>query len=108
MKEIQKSIESLKTLSICKPAVRRAILLHANKDLLHALCEILLNFLSGSVDIDQKILRKVKRNKSFFRKIVNSKCSLSKKKYIFKQNGGAWMPYLLPPIIEVVRNILKI
>ena len=108
MKRVKNNIYCLQLLGKCKPTLRKAILSNGDEELICSICECILNVLNGNVKLEPDVLKKLSRYKKFFRQIAHENDTFNNKKKILVQNGGAWMPFLIPPLIEVVRNILKI
>ncbi len=108
MKKLKESYDCLKVLSTCKPQLRKTIVAQADKKTIDALCECVLNVLNGNVKLDHKTLKKLNKHKSCFRKLINSRETIKQKKNILNQNGGAWIPFLIPPILEVAKHIFNL
>lgn len=105
---LKRNFKDLALLGSCKPGLRKTILKGADNDLIFTLCEIVLNTLNGSIQLNNKEFNKLKNHKTCFRKLIDNKNSIKKKKYILIQNGGSWMPFLIPPVIEAVKSILNL
>lgn len=78
---------------------RSAILRKADPQLVRYICECALNILRGNVPLSSKHKNKLKRHASILRKLASTQGSLSGKKKIILQKGGAFLPVLLAPIL---------
>jgi hypothetical protein len=85
VKEIQKQLDIIKVLA--NPKYRKAILHHADKHLVNAICEIIYNVLKNTVNIKPADRAKLLKHKNFLRKLCE-KSTLSSKKKILIQRGG--------------------
>jgi hypothetical protein len=107
MNQIKKNYKLLEFIATCKPYIRQSILENADKNLINLLCECVFNVLNGTVKVDQKTLNKIKKYKHYLRKIGCQNKSLKQSQRILKQSGAGWIPFLIPPILEIVRNIFS-
>lgn len=98
MKSVARERHILLVLKKAKNKLFRAILRHCDDKLIQTLAEIIHNVISGNIEIDQKIVRKLKRYKSQLRKlhlsIKKRKCLKQRRRLLIKQDGGIW-PLLL-------------
>lgn len=81
--KIQKHLSLLKVLEMSNRQQRKAIIKVLDKSQLNILCEIVYNFLNGTLPVSKKILVSLRRYKSQFRETLNKTTSLQKKKLIF-------------------------
>lgn len=102
---IEKQKHILCTLSKCKPKMRKAILISADKELITAICESIFNMLNSNLDINRETLTKLKPFKKTFRKLV-SKSTLANKKKILIQKGG-FLEFLVPAVISGISSIVS-
>jgi hypothetical protein len=102
---IEKQKHILCTLSKCKPKMRKAILMSADKELITAICESIFNMLNSNLDINRETLTKLKPFKKTFRKLV-SKSTLANKKKILIQKGG-FLEFLVPAVISGISSIVS-
>lgn len=107
LKKIKQNIKHLDFLSICKPQTRQAVINKADKELIYVICEIVLNVLNGSIKIDETLIRQLKPYKKCLRKLVTN-TPISTKKKILNQKGAGWMTFLIPPVIQTVKEILNL
>ncbi len=105
---IKRNLPDLDFLSKCKSTTRKAVILKGDQDLIYAVCEIVLNVLNGNIKVEKSLLEKLKPYKNCLRKLVHKHNTLKKKKYIINQKGAGWMSFLIPPVIETVKQILNL
>lgn len=96
----------LQALLHATPEQRRAILRHANKDLIRCISECCLNILRGSVPLKKSQKSSLSIYKSVLRKLTEKNSSLPTKKKMIVQKGGAFLPLLLGPIIGALASHL--
>jgi hypothetical protein len=84
-KEIHGQLDLIKVLA--NPKYRKAILAHADKHLINAICHIVYNVLRNSVHLNPQTRAKLLKHKTFLRKLCE-KSTLSSKKKILIQRGG--------------------
>ena len=103
---VTKHKDYLSLLTKCiKNKIRRNYLIDfANKDELKAISEVMLNVLSGNIKLTPKILRKLKRERHYIRKLTHKKIPDIQKKRILKQKGG-FLPLILPLVGTVLSKI---
>lgn len=97
---IESEVDMLKIISKCKNKYRKAIIKSADRKLISAICECILNSLKGNVKIDPKTRQYLYKYKNVLRKLV-SKSTLQKKKQILDQKGG-FLPVLLTSILPTI------
>jgi hypothetical protein len=102
---VERNFESLKYLASCQPKVRRSILQNANNNLIHAICECMLNFLRGNISTADDVVKKAKRYKKTLRQLMNKDDTLEHKKEILVQKGG-FLPVILPTILGILSSFL--
>ena len=105
MKNIQNRLADLMFLKNCNHKVRRLVIKHADKNFIIAITECLYNFLIGNVD--EKVLKRVKKHKNDIRELVDKKSGLNKKRNILIQKGTGFLPLLLPAIIGTITSLFK-
>lgn len=103
MENIQSQFDLIKVLA--KPKYRKAILLHADKKLINAVCEIVYNVLKNNINISDKEKAQLVKNRHFLRKLCE-KSSFSHKKKILVQKGG-FLQYLIPAVIGGIAQIIS-
>lgn len=101
---LQRNITYLDVLAKTKPVTRKAILAHADKDLITCLCECALNILNGNVPLDSAQFNKLKKHKEQIRQLASKNLKHADRKEII-QNGG-FLPALLAPILGIAGQLL--
>lgn len=96
----------LRFLQKAKPQYRRAILKAADKTLVHCICECVHNTLKGTVPLTQSQRKRLAQHKKILRRLVKRGESVSLKKKIINQRGGAFLPMILAPLITGVLGSL--
>lgn len=99
-------LPKLTELSKAKPKIRRALLEKANLDFIKSIVECIENVLKGNIELRKKCKDKLRRYKSILRKIFSSGNKLRAKKKLIVQNGGSFLPALLPPVISILADQL--
>ena len=102
---VERALPLLQTLMSSKPILRKAIIEHANPDLIHAVTEIVYNMLKGVIELTPDQKRRLSRHKEEFRALINKKLSVKKKRKILNQKGtGAALAALIPIAISLLAN----
>lgn len=101
-----KHLPTLQELATTTSNKRRKILQVASLQLIKSIVECIENVLKGNVTLKKKCVDKLKKYKTILRKIKNSGKKLKEKKNIIVQNGGAFLPALLAPVITVLAERL--
>jgi hypothetical protein len=83
---IKSQLELLKVIARPDSKYRRAILVNADRDLVHAICIIIKNVLSGAVKISDSDKEKLRKFKNTLHLLIK-KSSLKNKKKILIQKG---------------------
>ncbi len=97
---VKRHAEVLQVLAKAKPATRKAIMKHPDKDLVRCLCECTHNILKGNVPLTKAQKTKLARYKQDLRAVA-SKGTSQKKKQKILQKGG-FLPALLAPLLAPV------
>lgn len=96
-------LESLIKLS---PRKRRDLLEKANLQFIKSIVECVENVMNGNIQLKRECKEKLKKYKAILRKIFNSGKKLKVKREIIVQNGGAFLPALLAPVITILAERL--
>jgi hypothetical protein len=99
-------MSQLKTLMNLAPRKRRDLLEKANLQFIKSIVECVENVMSGNIQLKRQCKEKLKKYKAVLRKIFNSGNKLKVKKEIIVQNGGAFLPALLAPVITILAERL--
>lgn len=97
----------LKIIFNAKPELRNALLKYADKNLVCALCECVLNIISGNIAIDDKQKKKLSKHKSLLRKIVKKTKSWKTKRTIIQKGGNFLIPLLAPIIGSIIVKLFE-
>lgn len=90
------------------PRKRKNLLEKANLQFFAAVVECVENVMKGNVQLKRECKEKLKKYKAILRKIFNSENKLKVKKKIIVQNGGAFLPTLLAPVVSIlVERLLR-
>ena len=87
------------------PKYRKAILVHADKGLINAICEIVYNVLRNNINISESDKAKLIKHRKFLRELCE-KSSLKEKKKILIQKGG-FLQFLIPAVIGGLAQIIS-
>lgn len=99
MASVKKHLPVLQLVQKAKPKLRKSILLNCELDFIKTLDECIFNTLNGNIDLSESEKNKLKKYKAVLRKILKTKGGLNKKRKVISQNGGAFLPILLAPIV---------
>jgi hypothetical protein len=102
---VKSQLDLLKILAHPNNKYRKAILIHADKKLVQAICESIQNVLNGNVVINHNEKEKLKKFRSTLHKLIQ-KSSLKTKKKILIQRGG-FLEYLIPAVITGIASIVS-
>lgn len=99
-------LPKLENLIKLTPRKRRDLLEKANLKFIKSIVECIENVMSGNIQLKRECREKLKKYKAVLRKIFNSGNKLKVKKEIIVQNGGAFLPALLAPVITILAERL--
>lgn len=85
----------LKTLAHCTAKQRRALLKTADKGLIDAICECIVNVINGNIKISPTHRRTLSKHKQKLRKLSNRGTSFKERKRLLNQRGGFLIPLLM-------------
>lgn len=108
-KNVKQLIPLLKILNAVPAKVKKSILKNSGDELIKAISEICLNFCKGNVRCNKKCLNRLKKFKSSIHKLAavkRSQKNLTKERKVLIQQGGAFLPILLPPILSALTQYL--
>jgi hypothetical protein len=108
MQRIRNNFSYLDVLSKCNKDRLASIVKNADKELVLAISECILNCLNGNIKIEDGIKKKLIRHKHDLRELAKpkAKSTIKKKKRILVQSGGSILPLLLPIITQALSAIL--
>lgn len=99
MASVKKHLPILQLVQQAKPKLRKSILSNFELDLIKTIIECIYNALNGNIVLKTSEKNKLKKFKSILRKVLSAKGGLNNKRKIICQNGGAFLPHLLGPIV---------
>ena len=103
--KIKNNFDAIRLLQKANPKLRRAILDNSRKELVLALCDIIANVLSGTVELTELQRSRLKRHTGALRFLAKKNVSVNRKKEVLKQKGG-FLATLLPPAIALLATII--
>ena len=99
-------LSKLEKLSKAKPRKRRDLLQKASLLFIKTIVECIENVMTGNIQLKSECKEKLRKYKAILRKIYNSENKLRAKKEIIVQNGGAFLPALLVPVVSILAEKL--
>jgi len=69
---------------------------HADKELVCALCECIINILEGNVNVDPKYKKKLQKYKKTLRDIGAARGTWKAKRKLLQKGGGKLIPLIAP------------
>ena len=106
-RRLKDNADFLRVLAKSTLKLRRAILKCCHSELIKTICEVTLNVLKGVVPIDEKQKKKLRRYKTVLRTLADKKVSIKKKRESLNQAGRNFLPFLIPPVLSVLANLLS-
>lgn len=105
-KHVISHLPKLQSLVKLTPKKRRDLLEKASLQLIKSIVECVENVMQGNVQLKRECREKLNKYKAILRKIFHSENKLKVKKQIIVQNGGAFLPALLAPVITILADRL--
>jgi len=107
-KLLKKYIHHLHVLKDCASCHRRThFVKNSSNDFVKCLCEACDNLLKGNIPINKKQKQQLYRHRNTIRFLASKQNkSLTKKKRKLIQQGGAFLPILLPPLLTIAAELL--
>ncbi len=105
MRRIKANYYALQVLKNASPKLRKAIFSNCNKDLLHSICECVLNVLNGNIRVSDCAKRKLKKFKASLCSLVDKRVPLVSKRRVIIQRDGFLLP-LLPAVLPTFAGLL--
>lgn len=100
------NLPKLQNLIKLTPKKRRDLLEKASLQFIKSIVECVENVMRGNVQLKRDCREKLNKYKAILRKIFHSENKLKVKKQIIVQNGGAFLPALLTPVITILAEQL--
>jgi hypothetical protein len=101
---IKSQFELIKLIANSSKKYRKAVIASADKKLVTALAEIVLNLLAGNININKNELDSLKKYKYVLRQLIQNKSVVKRKKLLIQQGG--FLQFLLPAVITGISNII--
>lgn len=98
----------LKALYYLNNKQRLVLLKSADRSLIKAICECILNIITGNVNISHENRKRLYKYKNFLRKLAspNKKRSWQQRKRIIVQKGSGFLPLIIPPVMSILLSKL--
>lgn len=104
---LRQNLPLLKALAKTKSAQARKEIMNAGgDDLTKSICECATNVLNGNARLTPTQLRKLRKYKNGLRNIVGARSLGAKKRHI-QQQGGAFLPALIAPLIGLIGSLFS-
>lgn len=104
MSHVLKNKNFLQLLTNSNKKIQKSMIKNASKEQIKAICEIVLNLLSGNINLDQKDLVKLHKKRKTLRDLIK-KQSIKKKKYLIQKGG--FIQLLLPALISGLATVIS-
>lgn len=99
MASVKKHLPVLQLVQKAKPKLRKSIISNCELDFIKTINECIFNTLKGNINLTESEKNNLKKFKKILRKILKTKGGLCKKRKVIVQSGGAFLPFLLAPIV---------
>lgn len=99
-------LPKLQSLIKLTPRKRRDQLEKANLQFIKSIVECIENVMKGNIQLKRECREKLKKYKTVLRRIFHGGNKLKAEKEIIVQNGGAFLPALLAPVITILAERL--
>lgn len=106
-RSVRNNADLLRALAKLKSKQRIALLKTVDNKFVHCLCECVHNTLNGRVPLTGEQKKALSRHKRVLRRLLKRGESIKKKKQILLQKGGAFLPFLLSPLLSAVLSFVK-
>lgn len=107
MKRLRSHKHTLQVLKNANPKLRKAILESGDDELIKTIIECVINTLNGNHKISTQVKQKLCKYKNCFRKLIQPKISLKKKRKIIIQKGGFLLPLLGSILSGVIGSLIN-
>ena len=105
-RHVKKNCDVLKVLAKCKPYMRRAIIKAADKYLLKAITECLLNICKNTIKISRNTYKKLAQYSRNIEVVADKSKPLTQRRRVILQKGDGFLPFLLAPVLEQLASFL--
>ena len=83
---------------------RNALIELGTNEEIDSISECILNILQGKVKLKSQEIKKLQKIKQYLRLLANKKCSIKKRKTLFKQKGGLFFKNIVSAIISLAKK----
>lgn len=94
----------LQLLTNSNKKLQKSMIKNASKDQIKAICEVVLNLLSGNIKLNQEDLSKLYKKRKSLRELLKRQ-SIKKKKYLIQKGG--FIQFLVPALISGLATVLS-
>ena len=104
---MRSNIHDLHVFKTATLKLRKAIVSNCDRELVHSICECVLNVLNGKVRLSDCVARKLRKHRTVLRKVADKRVHLLGKKKLIVQRGGFLLPLLsavLPALATLIFN----
>jgi len=104
---INKNLHLLKALHQCSnKETQKNILKTAKPELIHAICDCILNILKGNVSITKYQKKKLLLNKKVLRQLAQRKRNSTYRKKLLVQHGAGFLTSILGPVLKTLAGAI--
>jgi hypothetical protein len=107
MHSLSQQLHVLKQLKKGTLKSRKSILLGADKNLVHCICECAHNTLQNNVPLTKTQYRNLAKHKKVLRRLTKKGENWSKKKKVIIQSGGFLLPLITPILTFVLSKLIN-
>ena len=93
-------------LTSCSPHQRKLLLTTASPEQVHALCEVCLNLLRGTIPVSQVQKGRLREHVDDIRELASSSVPFKTKKHILAQRGGGFVSDVMSPLMSALSLFL--
>ena len=98
----------LKALAHSTPLQRKALLKTANKGLIDAVCECIVNIVRGNIKLSASDKRTLSKHKHKLRKLSDRRTDYRTRKKILNQRGGFFLPLLMKLVVPAIGALANV
>ena len=102
---IKRNVPILNAIHKCSPLERKQMIKIARPELIHAICDCVLNVAHSKVPISNYQKRKLRKKVNVLQQLSQPKHSAQKKKKLLLQHGEGILTSIIGPIIKAITDI---
>ena len=99
---MKKNYHMLHALNECSPEERKQLLRIARPDLVHAVCDCIVNVVHGKVPISNYKKCQLRKKVTVLKRLSSPKEPAAKIKRLFIQHGGGFLSAILGPVLKTI------